>query len=111
MIGRPVRARYLATVAASDSFPAAAEKVSRWTSQHHVASQISFRIGGQESAGGMADAREAALAFVAGREVQEIVRLGEEIYDELMADRIWGPTRAIAQQHLDAGQRVWLVTA
>ena len=39
------------------------------------------------------------------------MRLGEEIYDELMADRIWGPTRALAQQHLDAGQRVWLVTA
>jgi HAD superfamily hydrolase (TIGR01490 family) len=73
--------------------------------------QISFRIGGQESAEGMADAREAALAFVAGREVEEIVRLGEEIYDELMADRIWGPSRALAQQHLDAGQRVWLVTA
>jgi hypothetical protein len=28
-----------------------------------------------------------------------------------MADRIWGPTRALAQMHLDAGQRVWLVTA
>jgi HAD superfamily hydrolase (TIGR01490 family) len=73
--------------------------------------QIAFRVGGQESAEGMADAREAALAFVAGREVEEIVRLGEEIYDELMADRIWGPTRALAQMHLDAGQRVWLVTA
>src|ERR1700712_1765247 len=73
--------------------------------------QIAFRVGGQESMEGMADAREAALAFVAGREVEEIVRLGEEIYDELMADRIWGPTRALAQMHLDAGQRVWLVTA
>ena len=73
--------------------------------------QIAFRVGGQESREDMADAREAALAFVAGREVAEIVRLGEEIYDELMADRIWGPTRALAQQHLDAGQRVWLVTA
>jgi hypothetical protein len=28
-----------------------------------------------------------------------------------MADRIWAPTRALAQQHLDAGQRLWLVTA
>ena len=37
--------------------------------------------------------------------------LGEEIYDELMADRIWAGTRALAQMHLDAGQRVWLVTA
>jgi HAD superfamily hydrolase (TIGR01490 family) len=73
--------------------------------------QVAFRVRGQERASDMADAREAALAFVAGREVSEIVRLGEEIYDELMADRIWGPTRALAQQHLDAGQRVWLVTA
>jgi HAD superfamily hydrolase (TIGR01490 family) len=73
--------------------------------------QISFRVGGQENPEGMADAREAALAFVVGREVSEIVRLGEEIYDELMADRIWSGTRALAQQHLDAGQRVWLVTA
>src|SRR3712207_8348499 len=28
-----------------------------------------------------------------------------------MADRIWAGTRVLAQQHLDAGQRVWLVTA
>lgn len=37
--------------------------------------------------------------------------LGEEIYDELMADRIYPRTRELAQRHLDAGQRVWLVTA
>jgi HAD superfamily hydrolase (TIGR01490 family) len=48
---------------------------------------------------------------VAGRPVADIVELGEEIYDELMADRIWAGTRALAQMHLDAGQRVWLVTA
>src|SRR5581483_3897324 len=34
-----------------------------------------------------------------------------EIFDDLMADRIWSGTRALAQLHLDAGQRVWLVTA
>ena len=33
--------------------------------------------------------RESALAFVAGKKVDEIVALGEEIYDEEMADRIW----------------------
>jgi HAD superfamily hydrolase (TIGR01490 family) len=59
----------------------------------------------------MSEAREAALAFVAGQKVSEIERLGEEIYDELMAERIWSGTRALAQQHLDAGQQVWLVTA
>ena len=39
------------------------------------------------------------------------MQASEEIYDELMADRIWSGTRLLAQQHLDAGQRVWLVTA
>jgi HAD superfamily phosphoserine phosphatase-like hydrolase len=36
---------------------------------------------------------------------------GNESSDELMADRIWTGTRVLAQKHLDAGQRVWLVTA
>jgi HAD superfamily hydrolase (TIGR01490 family) len=73
--------------------------------------QLKFRVSGAESQEGMVQAREAALAFVAGRNVDEIIRDGEEIYDELMADRIWRGTRALAQLHLDAGQRVWLVTA
>ncbi|TFV54646.1 HAD-IB family hydrolase [Geodermatophilus sp. DF01-2] len=73
--------------------------------------QAKFRIAGNESADDMHTIRENALAFVAGRPVTEIVQAGEEIYDELMADRIWAGTRVLAQQHLDAGQRVWLVTA
>ena len=72
--------------------------------------QFKFRIGG-EDADDTSDAREEALAFVAGRQVAEIVELGEEIYDELMADKIYPGTRELAQRHLDAGQRVWLVTA
>ena len=73
--------------------------------------QLVFRVGGTERHGAMVQAREAALGFVAGMEVAEIVRYGQEIYDETMADRIYSGTRALAQQHLDAGQRVWLVTA
>ncbi|RBY91532.1 HAD-IB family hydrolase [Blastococcus sp. TBT05-19] len=73
--------------------------------------QAKFRIAGNESADDIHTIRENALAFVAGRQVAEISEAGEEIYDELMADRIWSGTRVLAQQHLDAGQRVWLVTA
>jgi HAD superfamily hydrolase (TIGR01490 family) len=72
--------------------------------------QIKFRLVG-EDADDTSQAREGALAFVAGRQVSEIVELGEEIYDELMADKIYPRTRELAQRHLDAGQRVWLVTA
>lgn len=73
--------------------------------------QLKFRVVGRENDYGTTTGRDTALSFVAGRPVAEIVALGEEIYDELMADRIWSGTRDLAQKHLDAGQRVWLVTA
>ncbi len=74
--------------------------------------QMKFRLGGRELTRQEIHAsREQALSFVAGRQVAEMVELGEGIYDELMVDRIWSGTRALAQMHLDAGQRVWLVTA
>jgi HAD superfamily hydrolase (TIGR01490 family) len=73
--------------------------------------QMSFRLRGTESSDHIDAARQSALAFVAGHGVAEIMALGEEIYDETMADRIWAGTRALAERHLDAGERVWLVTA
>src|SRR5215467_668222 len=73
--------------------------------------QVYFRVRGAENPDHIDAAREAALAFVAGHKVADIVALCEEIYDEAMADRIWEGTRELAQRHLEAGQRVWLVTA
>ncbi|GAA0334126.1 HAD-IB family hydrolase [Actinoallomurus spadix] len=73
--------------------------------------QAAFRMRGSENADHISTAREAALAFVAGRSVSELVSLCEEIYDDKLADRIWHGTRALALKHLDAGQQVWLVTA
>lgn len=73
--------------------------------------QVKFRVGGRESPDTIRSSREQGLSFVAGRTVEEMNAVGEEIYDELMADKIWSGTRALAQMHLDAGQRVWLVTA
>jgi len=73
--------------------------------------QLRFRVRGKEDLDAVAGIRERALGLVAGKSVVDIVRYGEEIYDELMEQRIWSGTRALAQQHLDAGQRVFLVTA
>ena len=73
--------------------------------------QAYFRIVGVEDPEHVAEARNSALAFIAGHTVQELEELGEEIFDEAMAHRIWPGTRALAQMHLDQGQRVWLVTA
>jgi HAD superfamily hydrolase (TIGR01490 family) len=73
--------------------------------------QAWFRLAGSENAGHMHDARESALSIIKGHRVEELMEIGEDIFDEYMADRIWPGTRALAQAHLDAGQRVWLVTA
>jgi HAD superfamily hydrolase (TIGR01490 family) len=73
--------------------------------------QLYFRVAGVEDAEHIANARASALAFIAGHEVRELEEIGEEIFDEHMAHKIWPGTRAIAQWHLDRGQRVWLVTA
>src|ERR1019366_5138876 len=73
--------------------------------------QVTFRLRGAEKCGHIDAVRESALAFVAGHQVTDIVTLGEEIYDDTMADRIWQGARELTQRHLAAGQRVWLVTA
>lgn len=73
--------------------------------------QLRFRVLATEHVGDMSQVKEAALAFVEGWQVEEVERLAEEIFDELMAPRIWAGARRLAQDHLDAGQRVWLVSA
>src|SRR5690242_11131695 len=59
----------------------------------------------------VADIQARALSFIAGRSVAEMRAVGEEIFDELLIDKIWPGTLALARMHEDAGQRVWLVTA
>jgi HAD superfamily hydrolase (TIGR01490 family) len=73
--------------------------------------QAYFRVVGVEDPEHVAEARNSALSFIAGHTVAELEDLCEEIFDEAMAHRIWPGTRALAQLHLDQGQRVWLVTA
>lgn len=73
--------------------------------------QAYFRVVGVEDPEHVAEARASALSFIKGHSVEELAALGEEIFEEAMAHRIWPGTRALAQMHLDQGQRVWLVTA
>ena len=73
--------------------------------------QAYFRFVGVEDPDHVAGARNSALSFIAGHTVAELEELIGEIFEEGMAHRIWPGTRALAQLHLDRGQRVWLVTA
>jgi HAD superfamily hydrolase (TIGR01490 family) len=73
--------------------------------------QFSFLLRGTESADHIDAVREAALAFVAGSNVADMTKLGEEIYQDAIACRIWEGARELTRHYLAAGQRVWLVTA
>jgi HAD superfamily hydrolase (TIGR01490 family) len=73
--------------------------------------QAKFRVLGRENLDNVHEARETALSFAEGHTVAELTAIGEEVFDEVMAAKVWPGTRALAQMHLEAGQRVWLVTA
>ncbi|MGH8774699.1 MAG: HAD family hydrolase [Jiangellaceae bacterium] len=72
--------------------------------------QVRFRLGAEDPEH-VDGARSAALSFIAHRSVGEMKEMGEEIFEETMAEKIWPGTQAVAQMHLDDGERVWLVTA
>ncbi|MED7953193.1 HAD family hydrolase [Streptomyces sp. BE303] len=73
--------------------------------------QAWFRLHGAEDPDHMADAQHTALGLVAGKRTADLEALCEEVFDEVIADKVWPGTRALVQMHLDAGQRVWLATA
>lgn len=55
--------------------------------------------------------RNSALSLIRGLNVAEMVSIGEEVYDEVLALRIFPGTHEILKAHLDRGHEVWLVTA
>ncbi|KDN84917.1 HAD family hydrolase [Kitasatospora cheerisanensis] len=73
--------------------------------------QAAFRLRGAENPEHIADARDSALGLVAGKRTADLERICEEIFEPVLAEKVWPGTRALVQMHLDAGQRVWLVTA
>lgn len=73
--------------------------------------QAWFRLNGVEDPSHISDAQDRALGLVAGRRTADLERICEEIFEPVIAEKIWPGTRALVQMHLDAGQRVWLVTA
>ena len=74
-------------------------------------SEIIFEVHEDEVDGGFVATALGHAIATQGDTVEELREIGEEVFDEGMQHRIWPGTRALAQMHLDQGQRVWLVTA
>ncbi len=73
--------------------------------------QVKFILSGSEDLEDMASATEAALSFVEGRDVASLVAVSEAIFDSDVSDKLIPGSLALAREHLDAGDQVWLVTA
>ena len=72
--------------------------------------EVRFRVLG-EKLEHIETIRDTALAFVRGHRVTELQAIGEHLYDHVLGARIRPGVHELAQQHLRAGRRVWLVTA
>lgn len=59
----------------------------------------------------MASARERALGIIAGHHEHKVREIGEAIWEERLAPRMWPETVALAHEHLAKGHQVWLVSA
>jgi HAD superfamily hydrolase (TIGR01490 family) len=66
---------------------------------------------GAENLEHMQEARSFALTLIQGRTVAEMRVITEQVFDDVMAGKLWPGTQALTRGHLDQGQRVWLVTA
>ena len=55
--------------------------------------------------------RSRALSLMKGHAVAEVVAVGEQVYDQVLANRIYPGTKKLLDQHIAAGHQVWLVTA
>ena len=72
--------------------------------------QLKFIASGSENLEDMKEVTEAALAFVKGRRVADVLEFVDEIIDERLLKKLWPGTVALAQQHITDGAQVWLVS-
>ena len=76
-----------------------------------VLANLRYRLTGKENKDEISRFQNAATDFIKGHNVNEIEKIGQEIYEEYVSPAIWQGTVEIAQEHLAKNEEVWLVTA
>jgi len=72
--------------------------------------QAKYRLFG-ETAEQMDLVNRDAAKFIKGWSVAEMAAIGEEVWDEVLAHRIYPGTKAIIDEHRAQGHEVWIVSA
>ena len=76
-----------------------------------VLANVRYRMTGQEKPEEINKFKEAAQSFIKGHRVDEIKKIGNDVFDKYVSPKIWQGTIEIAKDHLKEGREVWLVTA
>ncbi len=72
--------------------------------------QLKYMMVG-ENARDIDSLRNRALSIMKGHSVAQVVAIGEDVWDEVLQNRIYPGTQALLDHHLAKGHEVWLVTA
>lgn len=64
-----------------------------------------------ESAAGVEATRTKSLDAIKGRPAAQMAAVAEQVWDEVLAQRVYPGTQALLDQHLAWGHQVWLVSA
>lgn len=81
-------------------------QVARWSM-----TQMAYRVGGNERMGSMDTIQETALAMVAGHHKDEFTAMQQEIAQERILPRVYEDIARVIEQHHNAGDETWLLTA
>lgn len=76
-----------------------------------MVANLRFRLTGQEKPEEIDRFKKAATDFIGGHKLEELLIIGQQIYDEYVHPKLWKDAVKIAQDHIANGDQVWLVTA
>jgi HAD superfamily hydrolase (TIGR01490 family) len=78
---------------------------------NYIFVNLLYRFTGVEDQNEISQITKAACKFVKGHKVEELEKLGAEVYDQYVSPALWSGTIELAQKHLAQKSDVWLLTA
>ena len=76
-----------------------------------VLANLRYQLMGERNQDEVDRIQSAALRVVKGHNVDELLEMGNDVYDKYVSPALWQGTLEIAQEHLARGEEVWLVSA
>ncbi len=76
-----------------------------------VLANLRYQLVGERNEDEVDRIQGAALRVVKGHNVDELLEMGNDVYDRYVSPALWQGTLELAQEHLSRGEEVWLITA